>query len=290
MDRRTFTGMLAGTAATTMLGCAGRSTGQETESGGAPMSRDAAGSKKAVLYSSVGETLTQYDVDVDGAALARGATVTLPANVQYVWPHPSMRYLYITSSDSGPGASGVTGSRHFLSAFRVDAAGALQPHGQPQALSTRPIHNSVDASGSYALIAYNNPSGVTVHRINRDGMLGEQVKQPGPLDTGIFAHQVLTTPSNRSVILVTRGNDAAGGKPEDPGALKVFSFKDGVLANLASVAPAKGYGFGPRHLDFYPTQPWVYVSIERQNKLHVFRMQDDGTISGPAFAKDLLAG
>ncbi len=37
--------------------------------------------------------------------------------------------------------------------------------------------------------------------------------------------------------LRSRGNDPAGGKPEDPGALKVFTFKDGQLTNRASVAP-----------------------------------------------------
>jgi len=56
-------------------------------------------------------------------------------------------------------------------------------------------------------------------------------------------------------------------KPEDPGALKIFGFEDGQLTNRASIAPGGGYGFGPRHLDFHPAQPWVYVSLERQNKL-----------------------
>jgi 6-phosphogluconolactonase (cycloisomerase 2 family) len=215
--------------------------------------------------------------------------VTLPANVQYVWPHPSRRYLYVTSSNSGPGASGIIGDRHHLTAFRVLPGGALQAHGEPQPLPSRPIHNNLDATGAYALIAYNNPSGVTVHRINGDGTIGEQVKQPGKLDAGVFAHQVLLTPSNRTAILVARGNDAAGGKSEDPGALKLFQFRDGVLTNLASIAPGSGYGFGPRHLDFHPTQPWVYVSVERQNKLHVYRLEKDGLTSQPAFAKDTLA-
>ncbi|OFZ91775.1 MAG: 3-carboxymuconate cyclase [Betaproteobacteria bacterium RIFCSPLOWO2_02_FULL_62_79] len=242
------------------------------------------------LYRSVGEELAHYEVDVDGGALVKRAAVMLPANVQYAWPHPSGQYLYVASSNSGPGSSGIKGDIHRVSAFRIDAAtGALQPHGQPQPLPSRPIHISLDATGAYALIAYNNPSGVTVHRINRDGTIGAQVNQPGPLDSGIFAHQVLMTPSNRMAILVTRGNDAAGGKAEDPGALKLFRFKDGELTNLASIAPGGGYGFGPRHLDFHPTQPWVYASIERQNKLHVYRLQGDGLAREPEFVKDTLA-
>ena len=287
MDRRTFAGVLAGTAAMTMLGCAGRTKESAAEPKGAGTAAASQGGKLA-LYRSVGEELAQYDVDVAGATLAQRGAVLLPANVQYVWQHPSRQYLYVTSSDSGPGASGVKGANHHISAFRIDGSGALQPHGKPQPLSSRPIHNSVDATGSYSLIAHVNPSGVTVHRINQDGTLGEPVKQPANLDAGIFGHQVLTAPSSRMAIFVARGNDAGGGKPEDPGALKLFDFKDGTLTNLASVAPGKGYGFGPRHLDFHPTQPWVYVSVERQNKLHLYRMQADGLAREPAFSRDLL--
>ena len=58
---------------------------------------------------------------------------------------------------------GVAGDKHLASAFRVDpASGALQPHGEPQALPSRPIHTSVDKSGEYLLTAYNDPSNVTV--------------------------------------------------------------------------------------------------------------------------------
>ncbi len=164
------------------------------------------------------------------------------------------------------------------------------PHGEPQALPSRPIHTSVDKSGDYLLTAYNDPSNVTVHRIKSDGTLGDAVSQPGKPDAGIYGHQLRTTPGNQTAILVSRGNNAAGGKPEDPGALKLYAFKDGALTNLASIAPGNGLGFGPRHLDFHPTQPWVYVSIERQNKLYVYQLQPDGGLGRePIFIKDTLA-
>jgi len=270
INRRRFGMLLAGTAATP------RPT----------WSRDV--TAKTVFYASVGPELSLYDVDIDiaGAALEKRGSVTLPANVQYAWPHPSTRYLYVVSSNGGPGVAGDT---HLASAFRVDpGSGALQPHGEPQALPSRPIHASVDAAGEYLLTAFNNPSGVTVHRINGDGTLGGRVSQPEKLDAGIYAHQIRTVPGDRTAILVTRGNNAAAGKPEDPGALKLFRFKDGVLANLASIAPGNGLGFGPRHLDFHPREPWVYVSIERQNELHVYRLEGDGALA-PLFVKSTMA-
>jgi 6-phosphogluconolactonase len=49
-------------------------------------------------------------------------------------------------------------------------------------------------------------------------------------------------------------------------------------------------GFGPRHLDFHPTQPWVYVSVESQNKLHVYRLDPaTGLSREPKFIKETLS-
>jgi len=122
---------------------------------------------KTVYYASVGPELTLFDVDVDGAALSKRAAVTLPANIQYAWPHPSRHYLYVVSSNGGPG---VTGDRHYANALLIDSStGTLQPHGAPASLPSRPIHTSVDAKGEYLLTAYNDPSNVTVHRLNVDG-------------------------------------------------------------------------------------------------------------------------
>src|SRR5712692_9207402 len=55
-------------------------------------------SRKVALYANVGADLTHYDVDVEGGALIKQATVTLPAGVQYAWPHASRRYLYVATS------------------------------------------------------------------------------------------------------------------------------------------------------------------------------------------------
>ena len=246
--------------------------------------------KKPVFYGSVGPELTLYDIDVADAALIKRSTASTPgANIQYVWPHPSKRWLYVVSSDGGPGA--IPGTRHIAQAFLVDpGSGALAPHGEPATLPSRPIHCSVDAKGEYLLTAFNIPSNITVHRIKPDGTIGEQVTQPGGLDFGIFAHQILTTPGNRSAILVARGNNAEPHKAEDPGALKVYGFKDGALSNLASVQRGNGLGFGPRHIDFHPTKPWVFVSVERQSQLFMYLLHADGALArDPAFTKTSLA-
>jgi 6-phosphogluconolactonase (cycloisomerase 2 family) len=244
---------------------------------------------KAVFYQSIGPELARYDIDIEGTALTRRDAVSTPgANVQYVWPHPSKKVLYVVSSDGGPGT--IPGTKHVATAFRIDpTSGALTPHGGTAPLPSRPVHCSVDRSGGYLLTAYNYPSNITVHRIKPDGTLGDPIAPREKPDVGIFAHQVLTTPGNQTAIMVTRGNNPEATKPEDPGALKVYGFRDGALSNLASIARGNGLGYGPRHFDIHPTKPWLFLSVERQSELHVYRLNDDGTLPRDAtFIKNAL--
>ncbi len=273
IDRRTLTAVLAGAAAAP--GLTGLAWGQGANG-------------QAVFYAAVGPDLTLYGVNAEDATLAKRNTVTLPGNVQYAWPHPSRQFFYVVSSGGGPGVASDT---NFANVFRIDpATGALTPHGEPVRLPSRPIHASVDIAGEYLLTAYNDPSSLAIYRINRDGTLGERVEQPNRLDTGKYAHQIRATPDNQQVILITRGNNAPGDNPVNPGSIKTFAFKGGVLTQLAAIQPGDGMHFGPRHLDFHPTQPWVYVSIESQNKLYVYKRDPaTGLSREPIFIKETLA-
>ena len=148
---------------------------------------------------------------------------------------------------------------------------------------------TTDIPSEHLLVAFSNPSALRVYRVNPDATPGDEVLQPDPIDAGIYGHQVRVSPDNRLAILVTRGHDAAAGRPEEPGALKVFQYRDGLLTHEVSVAPNGGYGFGPRHLDFHPTKPWLYVSLERQNKLDVFEISNGRLSAAPVFRKETLA-
>lgn len=59
----------------------------------------AASHPRTTYYASVGPLLRVFDVDVERAALTERTVITLPANIQYVWPHPSRRALYAVSSN-----------------------------------------------------------------------------------------------------------------------------------------------------------------------------------------------
>jgi len=250
---------------------------------------------RAVLYAAIGAELTQYDLDRDKAALIKRGSVTLPANVQEAWLHPSRKYLYVAWSNGGASyasSGGVTpkGDRHGVSAFRIDpASGALLLNGEPASLPSRPIFITTDIDGTHMLAAYNDPSGLTVHRILPDGTIGTQIPPAGPLDFGIYGHQVRVDPAGQTVILATRGNGPTAAKAEDPGALKIFNYKNGVLANRLSIAPGGGFGYQVRHLDFHPSGRWVFATLERQNQIHVYRRMADGTLSvSPLFVRNTL--
>jgi 6-phosphogluconolactonase (cycloisomerase 2 family) len=244
---------------------------------------------KTVLYQTIGEELIHWDVDVDAATLTRRASVTLPSKVQYVWPLPSKKYLTVTTSDAPSGNTPDKGKVHRLCAVRINADGSLALHGEGAPLPSRPIHHCVDRSGNFALTAFNNPSHITVHRINADGTIGALVEQKAKIDVGIYAHQVTLTPSNKLVVFPARGNDPKEGKAEDPGAIKVYHFNDGQLAPAQNIIGGNnGFDYRPRHVDYHPTKPWMYANIETQSEVHMHRIDGDKIADKPAFIKASL--
>ena len=274
VNRRTFSAMLAGAIASPRLAFA-------------------EAKNDCAFYSGVGGQLTHYEVDFGAATLAKRAAVTLPGGIQYAWPHPSRRYLYVATSTGGVGIAPVPGyppNQHYLAAFQVTPLGELSRHGDLIKLRQRPVHASVDHAGEHVLVAYNFPSNVSVHKIKGDGSIGDEVKQSDELEKGIYFHQIRATPADKTVLIVARGNNPEGTKPEDPGSLHIYDFKNGVLSQRRKIAPNGGYGFGGRHLDIHPSQPWVYLSVERQSQLIVYRMTPDGDLAPePLFTKSTLA-
>ena len=274
LDRRRFNALLAGTAGWVALGPIRRATAQR-QSGGA-------------VYASVDARL--YRIRQEGNSLTREPRpLVLPAQVQEAWQHPSGRYFYIASSDERTSTASVR--HHYLNAFHVDSSGSLEPLGGAVQLAHRPIYITVDHSGEYVISAYSAPSGISVYRLNPDGSIGDEIEQEASLDVGFYAHAVRVMPSNRAVLLMTRGNEPVPGvRTEDPGALYVYGLENGQLTNKQTVAPNQGSAYRARHADFHPSGRWVYVDLETQNLLHTYSIGADDTLSdGPLFVSTTLA-
>jgi 6-phosphogluconolactonase (cycloisomerase 2 family) len=238
----------------------------------------------AIFYMAVGAELSAHAVDASAMMLERQSYILAPEAVQYLWRHPRLPLLYAAFSNRG------TSSRddhHGVALYRMNReGGALSAFREPVALPSRPIHLTLTPDGRHMLVAYNMPSALTVHRLRDDGTIGEEVRQAAPVDAGIYAHQVRVAPSGRLVVLSARGNDATATKPAEPGALKVFRFQDGQLSLTASVTEGDGLEFGPRHVDFHPQHPWLYVALERGNRLLTYGLEEDGITPAPLFAQD----
>jgi 6-phosphogluconolactonase (cycloisomerase 2 family) len=240
-----------------------------------------------MLYTNTGCEMQHYFLEMAEAALVPRSSISLPSIVQCAVPHVSNRVMYVACSSQ---RMEPESPRHCLIAMLIDAqTGCLHTHGEPVPLPARPIDLTTDIQSDHVLVAFNSPSDLRVFSINGDFTIGCEIPQPGLIDRGFYAHQIRVTPDNCHAILVTRGTDATATRPEDPGALKMFDYERGVLSNEVSIAPNGGFGFGPRHLDFHPTRPWVYVVLERQNKMETYRLEDGRLTAQSEFRCGTLA-
>jgi 6-phosphogluconolactonase (cycloisomerase 2 family) len=206
--------------------------------------------------------------------------------VQYVERHPTHSLLYVASSNR---TTSPADDAHRLTTVALDEHTGAMRTVADAALPSRPIHITVAPDGGGVLVAYNLPGGVSWHAIDRMGVaLPPTPQDPAPV-TGAYPHQVRVLPSGRAAVVLVRGNHPLHGRThEDPGALRFVSMEGGVLANLETVAPDGGFGFGPRHLDFHPDGRWAALSMERQNELQVFEVHDTGFARRPTFTATTL--
>jgi 6-phosphogluconolactonase len=238
-----------------------------------------------LLHLAIGPDLICQRIDRDDLTLHEVSRLTLPAPVQYVWPHPGRNLLYVACSNRPISRAD---DLHVLATVEVDErdGGMRLLSGVP--LPTRPIHLTLDSQAHHALVVYNAPSRITVHAIDAAGRAGDVLPQSPELHVGVFPHQVMMLPSGEAAVVVARGNHAAATRVEEPGSLDFFTLDGGRLAHTGTVAPGGGHGFGPRHLAFHPDGRWVAVSVERHNELHVYAVQRGRFAAEPAFRLSTL--
>jgi 6-phosphogluconolactonase (cycloisomerase 2 family) len=249
------------------------------------------------VYASLGPELMTYELDATSGALKEIQSLTLPATLQYAWPNRARTRFYAALSQMGPAAKEKRPD-HFIETYEILADGRLKKTGPSIRLSHRPLFITLDAQEQYALLAYNDPSAVTVHRIAPNGDVGEAIAQ-GDLQLGPFVHQVRVTPSGKFVIAPACAHHETG---VDPGFISVLSYADGRLAPLARLehlperaAAWRGrkwgaHGFAVRHVDFHPTNPWMYVLVERQSEIWLYDVGDSGIGPKPRAIVSMLEG
>jgi 6-phosphogluconolactonase len=175
-------------------------------------------------------------------------------------------------SDGEPGALAISPSKRFLFAsirsagklasFRIDARTGKLAHASTVGAGPDPAHLSVDHTGGYLLTAYYVAAKVTVHRIGKDGALGEKPLQSIP--TADKAHAIVPDSSNRFVFVPHTG----------PNLIYQFTF-DAKTGRLLANAPAKlrtPKGSGPRHLAWHPSKSIAYVDNEQGSSVTAYAL------------------
>jgi 6-phosphogluconolactonase len=162
-------------------------------------------------------------------------------------------------------------------AYRIDPA-----TGQLTILNRQPtggrngVHLAIDATGRWLVVANYATGTVAVLPINQDGSLGPRSDlatlsgTPGPHRTqqeSSHPHHCPFDRTGRVVVVPDKGLD------------KVFVYRlDAVRGTLVAGNPpdvASRAGAAPRHADFHPTQPFVYVINELDSTIAVSRFTLD---------------
>ncbi len=163
----------------------------------------------------------------------------------------------------------VHGDESYATSFSIDReTGHLRQRNRVETGGRNGVHQAVDPSGRFLLVANYTSGSVAVLPIAQDGTLAEPVQvvalqgQPGPHrieQTSSHPHHIVFDPSGRFVIVPDKGLDRIFVFRFDPAAGKLTATEQG-----AAIARA---GSGPRHAAFHPTLPVAWVVNEIGNTI-----------------------
>lgn len=228
---------------------------------------------KTLLY--VG-TYTKKEGHVDGQAegiyilemnpktgeLAAVDTIKNTVNPSYLTLHPNGKYLYAVNEIAGDGNPPIG----TVSAFLLDKNGHFSKTlNTVAAEGDAPCHISVDPTGKYVLVASYMGS-IAAFPIQSEGSLGKassvikhELENPrGGRQEAAHTHMIQPAIDDESVFVVDLGMDE----------VVHYQLNDGQLEKVTATNLAAGAG--GRHLDFHPTEKWVYVLNELNNTVEFF--------------------
>jgi 6-phosphogluconolactonase (cycloisomerase 2 family) len=200
-----------------------------------------------------GDGIHVYRVDPETGAWTHFQHVGGLVNPSFLVLSRDQRFLY-----------SVHGDEPYATSFVVDqATGHLTRLNQAATGGSNGVHQAIDASGKYMVVANYASGTVAVMPIRPDGTLGDQTQlarlegQPGPHrkeQTGSHPHHVIFDPSGRFVLVPDKGLDRVFVFRFDASAGRLVPTEQGSVAARA--------GSAPRHGAFHPTLPVFWVLNE----------------------------
>jgi 6-phosphogluconolactonase (cycloisomerase 2 family) len=163
----------------------------------------------------------------------------------------------------------VHGDESYATSFAVDRnTGFLTMLNRVETGGRNGVHQAIDASDKFMLVANYGTGNVSVLPVRPDGSLGEQVQVvplpglPGPNrieQASSHPHQVVFDPSGKYVVVPDKGLDR----------IFIFSFDPatGKLTPTEQGSAVARSGSGPRHAAFHPALPVLFVLNEIGNSV-----------------------
>ena len=217
--------------------------------------------RSIVLVSLTGdEQIKLYDLDLASGALQLRSTGDAHGPSGALCLHPSGTVLLTAHVESTT-----------LASLRLDAtSGELTLINKVDTEISMPAHLITDRAGRFLLTAYYGGGGVTVHRLNEDGAIGELVQY---VDTGEKAHSILLAAEDRFAFVphVCPTNKTCQFR---------FASESGLLTpnDPAELSPPDAET-GPRHICFRPQGDVAYIVNEQGNTVTAHRFDaESGTL------------
>jgi 6-phosphogluconolactonase (cycloisomerase 2 family) len=171
------------------------------------------------------------------------------------------RFLYSVHGDEG-----------YATSFTVDQSSAnLKQLNQADTGGNNGVHQAIDPSGRFMLVANYAGGTVAVLPLRPDGRLGDHiqlVRLEGSLgpnrneQAGSHPHHVVFDPSGRFVVIPDKGLDRVFIFQFDEATGKLIPTKQGAVITRP--------GYGPRHAAFHPALPIVWVVNELSSTITTY--------------------
>jgi len=218
-----------------------------------------------------GDGIHVYRADAATGALTHVQHVGDLVNPSFLVLSKDQRFLY-----------SVHGDGDYATAFALDrASGQAKVLNRAATGGNNGVHQAIDPSGKFMVVANYASGTVAVLPIAPDGSLKDQHQlvelpgEPGPHrveQAKSHPHQVVFDPSGRYVLVPDKGLD------------RVFVFRfDSIGGRLAAIEPdsvKSRPGAGPRHLAFHPRLPIVWVLNELDSTTATYKWDAErGTLT-----------
>jgi len=131
-------------------------------------------------------------------------------------------------------------------------------------------YTSFDRTGGYFLTSSYHDGHFDVYQVKPDGVVGDRVSHQQVAEK--YAHSVLTTPDNKFLYVPC---------VKEFNAIYQYSFdeKTGDIQPLEPIDAKPPHMFGPRHIAYHPSLPYVYFSNEQQLGVSAYRITKDGQLA-----------